>query len=123
VYVNEVMVDKKPLQVHGDEAPIHVRPGRGELEFHYTALSLSAAEKVRFKYKLEKIDSDWMDAGNRRTAYYNNVSPGRYKFRVIACNKDGIWNDIGASVAFELEPHYWQTLWFRGLMALLVVGG
>jgi ligand-binding sensor domain-containing protein/signal transduction histidine kinase len=124
VYVDRVMVDKKPLE-HGtgDEQRVHVQPGYGELEFHYTALCLSAPEKVRFKYKLEGVDSDWVDAGNRRTAYYNNISPGKYDFHVIACNKDGIWNETGASVPFELEPHYWQTWWFRGLMALLVIGG
>jgi signal transduction histidine kinase len=124
VYVNQVLVDKQPLREPGaDDTPLHVRPGRGELEFHYTAISLSAAEKVRFKYKLDRIDSDWVDAGNRRTAYYNNVSPGKYRFQVIACNKDGIWNDSGAAVTFELEPYYWQTWWFRGLLALLVIGG
>jgi ligand-binding sensor domain-containing protein/signal transduction histidine kinase len=125
VYVNQVLVDKRPQSqtTSADGAPIHVRPGRGELEFHYTAISLSAAEKVRFKYKLDRIDSDWVDAGSRRTAYYNNVSPGKYRFQVIACNKDGIWNDSGAVVTFELEPHYWQSWWFRGLLALLVIGG
>lgn len=123
VYVEQVTVDKAPLKfAAGGEAPIHVRPGHGELEFHYTALNLSAPEKTHFKYKLDKIDTDWVDAGNRRTAYYNNVSPGTYTFHVIACNKDGIWNEAGAAFTFELEPHYWQTWWFRGLLALLVVG-
>ncbi|HEY2083571.1 MAG TPA: triple tyrosine motif-containing protein, partial [Verrucomicrobiae bacterium] len=125
VYVDQVLVDQRPLALHGagNDAPVHIPPGRGELEIRYTAISLSAAEKVRFKYKLEGIDANWLDAGGRRAAYYNNIPPGPYKFRVIACNKDGIWNEIGASLPFELEPHYWQTLWFRGLMVLLVVGG
>ncbi|HEX4264251.1 MAG TPA: two-component regulator propeller domain-containing protein [Verrucomicrobiae bacterium] len=125
VYVTEVLVDKAPFSQRdaGAHDPVHIPPGYGELEFHYTAVSLSAAEKVRFKYKLDGIDTDWVDAGGRRTAYYNNVAPGPYKFQVVACNKDGIWNDVGASMLFELEPHYWQTWWFRGLMALLVVGG
>jgi ligand-binding sensor domain-containing protein/signal transduction histidine kinase len=124
VFIEQVIVDKKPMAgSFGDAQTVRIKPGRGELEFRYTALSLSAPEKERFKYKLDKTDSDWVDAGNRRTAYYNNLSPGQYRFRVVACNKDGIWNEIGASLAFELEPHYWQTWWFRGLMALLVVGG
>lgn len=124
VYVDQVLADKVPLApAAGGAAPIRVRPGHGELEFHYTALNLSAPEKIHFKYQLEGVNSDWVDAGNRRAAYYNNVSPGNYTFRVIARNKDGIWNETGAAFAFELEPHYWQTWWFRGLLALLVVGG
>jgi ligand-binding sensor domain-containing protein/signal transduction histidine kinase len=126
VFVEQLIADKKaqsPLSGAPAGAAIHIPPGRGELEFKYTALSLSAPEKDRFKYKLEPIDSDWVDAGSRRTAYYNNVSPGRYRFRVIACNKDSIWNDTGASLAFVFEPHYWQTWWFRGFMVVLVVGG
>ena len=124
VYVSQVLADKRPLAMRaGNNATIHIPPGRGELEFRYTAVSLSAAEKVRFKYKLEGIDTGWIDAEGRRTAYYNNVAPGPYKFRVIACNKDGVWSEAGASLAFQLEPHYWQTWWFRGLMVLLVVGG
>jgi len=126
VYIEHVLVDKKPLpQEFGtnDRRTVKIPPGNGELEFQYTALSLSAPEKERFKYKLQNIDSDWVDAGSRRTAHYNNLSPGKYGFQVIACNKDGVWNEMGASLAFELEPHYWQTWWFRGLIALLVVGG
>ena len=126
VYIEQVIVDKKPLpQKFGasDARTVKIPPGNGELEFQYTALSLAAPEKERFKYKLQDIDSDWVDAGTRRSAHYNNLSPGKYAFRVIACNKDGVWNDVGASLAFELEPHYWQTWWFRGLIALLVIGG
>lgn len=94
-----------------------LKPGRGELEFHYTALSYSTPEKNRFKYKVEGLDTDWVDAGTRRTAFYNNVPPGSYTFRVIACNKDGIWNDMGAVMSFRLQPHYWQTWWFKALLA------
>jgi ligand-binding sensor domain-containing protein/signal transduction histidine kinase len=122
VYIEQIIVDKKPLAGKLSDT-VHIKPGRGELEFHYTALSLSAPEKVRFKYKLQNSDSDWVDAGNRRIAYYNNLSPGQYRFHVIACNKDGVWNEIGSSLTFELEPHYWQTWWFRSLIVLLVLGG
>ena len=104
-------------------APLRIPPGRGELQFQYTALSLAAPEKSRFAYKLDNIDSDWIDAGSRRTAYYNNLPPGTYQFHVKACNKDGIWNENGASLSFILRPYYWQTWWFRGGMALAFVGG
>lgn len=102
---------------------VMVRPGRGELEFHYTALSLKAPESCHFKYKLEGLDVEWVDVGTRRVAYYNNVSPGRYTFRVIGCDKDGVWNEAGASLALELRPHFWQYWWLRVVAGLLVVGG
>ncbi len=102
------------------------RPGRGEFEFHYAALSLSAAEKNRFKYKLEGIDTDWINADTRRLAHYNNLYPGHYQFRVLGCNDHGVWNERGAVVAFVLQPHVWQTWWFMtlGVVAILAaVGG
>jgi len=66
------------------------RRARGELEIHYTALSLTAPEKSRFKYRLEGYDQDWVEADTRRVAYYTNLWPGDYNFRVIACNNDGV---------------------------------
>src|SRR6185437_899791 len=126
VYVEQVIADRTPrlpAARPANNVPLVIPPGRGELEFHYTTLSLSAPEKDRFKYKLDSVDSEWVDAGSRRTAYYNNVSPGHYTFHVAACNKDGIWNESGASLAFILKPHYWQTWWFRALAVVFVVGG
>jgi diguanylate cyclase (GGDEF)-like protein len=78
-------------------------------------------DRVRFKYQLEGYDRDWVDAGSRRVAYYTNLPPGPYRFRVIACNNDGLWNQNGASVSFTLKPHYYQTGWFRALCVLLLV--
>jgi ligand-binding sensor domain-containing protein/signal transduction histidine kinase len=94
-------------------------PSNGELEIHYTALSLPAPEKNRFKYKLDGVDSDWVDADGRRTVSYKRLPPGSYVFRVIACNNEGIWNESGATVALVLRPHLWQTWWFLGLSSLL----
>jgi ligand-binding sensor domain-containing protein/signal transduction histidine kinase len=102
--------------------PLHIPPGRGELEFQYAALDFSAPQKARFKYRLEGVDSQWIDAGVRRIAYYNNLAPGSYHFQVRACNKDGVWNEAGASMSVILVPHYWQTLWFRGLMVVTILG-
>ena len=95
-------------------------PGSERLEFQYTGLSLLAPEKVRFRYRLEGFDSDWVDAGTRRTAYYTNLFPGRYTFRVIACNNDGIWSEQGASLGLRLRPHFYQTRSFYALGAGLV---
>jgi hypothetical protein len=69
---------------------------------------------VRFRYKLEDHDSEWQDPGTRHQAFYANLRPGKYRFRVIACNNDGIWNEEGASLAFSLAAAWYQTWWFRG---------
>ncbi|MEW6731934.1 MAG: two-component regulator propeller domain-containing protein [Acidobacteriota bacterium] len=96
-------------------------PGKSELEFYYTGLSFFSPKRVRFKYKLEGFDKDWVEAGTRRTAYYTNIPPGQYTFRVIACNNDGAWNTTGASFQFYLTPHFYQTYWFYALCFLTVL--
>jgi signal transduction histidine kinase len=121
VIIEEVIADQQPSAIpaaSGGSAALTIPPGRGDLEIHYTTTSLEEPEKNRFKYKLDGIDSDWVEV-TRRVAYYNNLRPGNYQFHVIACNNDGVWNHAGASVALVLRPHLWQTWWFRGTAALL----
>jgi diguanylate cyclase (GGDEF)-like protein len=96
-----------------------IQPGLKSLEFHYTGLSFRVPERVRFKCQLVGYDRDWIDAGSRRVAYYTNLSPGNYRFRVIAANDDGVWNLQGASVNVSLKPHYYQTRWFYLLCIVL----
>ncbi|HEY1788207.1 MAG TPA: two-component regulator propeller domain-containing protein [Verrucomicrobiae bacterium] len=103
--------------------PLRISPGRGELEFQYAAIGFSAPETGRFKYRLDGMDSNWIDAGIRRVAYYNRLPPGRYRFEVQACSKDGIWNEAGAALDVIIAPHVWQTLWFRAFIALMIIGG
>jgi len=93
-------------------------PRTTDLQIGYTALSLSVPEKVRFRYRLEEVDKDWQDAGTRREAFYTRLGPGKYHFRVIACNNDGVWNDEGAHLDFNIAPTWYQTIWFRGLYVL-----
>ena len=93
-------------------------PRTTDLQIGYTALSLSVPEKVRFRYRLEGVDKDWQDAGTRREAFYNRLGPGKYHFRVIACNNDGVWNEEGAHLDFNIAPAWYQTIWFRGLCVL-----
>ncbi len=93
-----------------------IKPGHSRLSFEYTGLSFAAPQKVRFRYRLEGFDRNWVDAGTRRVAYYTNLPPGNYRFRVLARNNDGFWNRNGASIAFRLEPHFYQTYWFDALM-------
>ena len=93
-----------------------------DLQIDYTALSLVAPEKVLFRYMLEGWDRDWQDAGNRRQAFYTNLSPRNYRFRVMACNNSGVWNEAGAFLDFSVAPAYYQTFWFRlSCVAALVV--
>jgi signal transduction histidine kinase/ligand-binding sensor domain-containing protein len=84
-----------------------------DLEIDYTALSLVAPEKNRFRVKLEGRDAEWQDAGNRRQAFYSDLAPGRYRFRVTGSNNSGVWSEAGAFIDFSVAPAYYQTIWFR----------
>jgi len=97
----------------GNAAPLQIPPGRQRFEFHYAGLSYIAPEKVRFKYKLEGLEQGWNDANTKRVAQYSYLPPGSYRFRVIACNNDGVWNANGATLAFTVLPFFWQTWWFQ----------
>jgi signal transduction histidine kinase len=101
-------------------------PGVEELEFEFTALSLAAPGNVTFRYQLEGLNKDWVDAGIVRVARYANVQPKDYKFRVTACNRDGIWNEVGSVVALTVKPHLWERTWFRvacGVAVFYLFGG
>jgi ligand-binding sensor domain-containing protein/signal transduction histidine kinase len=138
IFIEEVLADKKPM-LHGqpimlppvgnDEESsagnlnLQVPPGRGELEFHFTALNFRNPEKSLFRYRLDGVDTDWIDTGSRRVAHYNNISPGAYRFRVMACNSDGVWNESSAALAITLAPQFWQTWWFRFLAWIGIAAG
>jgi signal transduction histidine kinase/DNA-binding response OmpR family regulator len=91
-----------------------IRAG-GSLEFHYAALSFLFPEFIQFRYRLEGFDTGWVEAGNRRAAYYTNIPPGTYRFRVAARNVGGAWNESAASFPVEARPHFYQTFWFAAL--------
>lgn len=112
VRVEQMVVDHQEIDL-SDAA--EVWPGRGDVEIRYTALSFVAPERVRFKYRLEGFDREWVDAGTRRVAYYTNLPPGEYTFKVVAANSDGVWNEAGASLTFRQRPHFYQTSWFYAL--------
>jgi ligand-binding sensor domain-containing protein len=94
-------------------------PRTTDLQIGYTAPSLSVPEKVRFRYRLEGVDKDWQDAGTRREAFYTRLGPGEYHFRVIACNNDGVWNEEGAHLDFNIKAAWYQTIWFEGFTCSL----
>jgi PAS domain S-box-containing protein len=116
VRIEKVIADRKVyLETLPGGAPSNPRlpPLVRELEIDYTALSLVVPEKVLFRYKLEGWDEDWQDAGTRRQAFYSNLPPRNYTFRVKACNNSGLWNEAGVSFDFSVAPAYYQTNWFR----------
>ncbi|HXJ94062.1 MAG TPA: two-component regulator propeller domain-containing protein [Terriglobia bacterium] len=96
-----------------------VPAGNGQLDFYYTALSFLSPDKIRFRYQLEGFDKDWVDAGARRAAYYTNLPPGHYRFRVAASSGDGAWNQQSASCEVFLAPRFYQASWFQVLCSLL----
>jgi signal transduction histidine kinase/ligand-binding sensor domain-containing protein len=125
VHVEQITADRKTYDATSDvNGHLRLPPLVRDLQIDYTALSFVAPEKVRFRYKLEGRDLDWRDAGNRRQAFYADLPPGNYRFRVSASNDSGVWNEAGALLDFGVAPAYYQTNWFRllcvaALLALL----
>jgi hypothetical protein len=120
VVVERFTVDDTELS--GTGAEITIPPGHVRYGFEYAGLSYDSPSRVRYRYILEGFDKQWTQAGSRRNAYYTNLPPRHYHFRVQAANEDGIWNETGAEVAFDIRPPFYRTLWFLGL-ALLVLSG
>jgi signal transduction histidine kinase len=121
VQIEAMRVGDQPVTNLMEGGLIKVPPGRHRFEFQYTGLSFVDPEKVQFKYRLHGFETDWVEAGTKRTVNYNYIPPGYYAFQVIACNNDGVWNQTGASIAFRVLPYFWQTLWFRILAWVLIV--
>lgn len=138
VVIEEVLVDGKNLEDESLQNPaeqrtggpvldrekglLEVPPGKHQLEFRYTGLSLVSSDWVQFRYQLENADANWTDAGKRRYAQYNLLPAGDYRFRVIACNSDGVWNNEGASLRIRILPHFYETWWFQLIASLVVIG-
>lgn len=128
VVLEEVRADGKSLvpttwsNAADNARPIQIGPRVGRLEFQYAALSFTAPERVSFRYQLVGFDPTWVEAGPRRVADYSQLRPGRYEFRVIACNEDSVWNEAGATVSLIYLPTFWQTLWFRLLVIATMLG-
>ena len=100
---------------------LRISPGKHRVEFRYTGVSFDSPERVRFRYRLDGLDNDWLEAGTQRSALYNYVPPGRYTFHVAACNADGAWVEASAPLALTVLPHFWQQWWVMLLAALGVL--
>jgi signal transduction histidine kinase len=122
VAMERFAVDDVAQATHSATLFEQIPAGHVHFQFDYAGLSFTAPQKVRYRYILEGFDRDWTNAGARRTAYYTNIPSGRYTFRVQAANNDGLWNTQGAALAFELRPHFYQTLWFYALLLATGVG-
>jgi len=127
VLVESVVVDTKPVTIGSGGSGgsgLRLEPGQVNVEINYTGLSFISPELVKFKYRLGGLDDDWVDAGTRRTAYYAHLPPGTYSFRVIAANRDGFWNEVGATFQIVVVPPFWRTGWFvaAALLALSLIG-
>lgn len=117
VMIESFQLDRAPVAL---DSEVRIQPNQENFEIQYTALSYISSEDLRFKYKLEGLDREWVDAGMRRTAYYSHVRPGSYTFKVIAANRDGVWNLQGASIRLKVLPRFYQTWWFPTVLALTI---
>jgi ligand-binding sensor domain-containing protein/signal transduction histidine kinase len=126
VVIESVEVGGAPIETNNLRVslpPVVIVPaGREGVDIQYTSLNLAAADKTRFRYRMEGHDHLWTEAGETRSAHYPNLPPGNYLFHVIAGNEDDVWNYNGATLAFIIEPPYWQKWWFRTAMALVLLG-
>ena len=120
VMIEAIRIDNQETTT--SRSALQITPAQENFEIQYTALSFINSENLRFKYKLEGLDVDWVDAGTRRTAYFSHVPPGKYTFRVIAANSDGVWNTEGESVRITVLPPFYRTWWFLTLAALAAGG-
>jgi ligand-binding sensor domain-containing protein/signal transduction histidine kinase len=119
VAIETIKIDNESL---GDNLPaVEIAPGKNNLEINYTGLSFVKPEFVKFRYRLDGLDKDWIEAGTRRAAYYSYLPPGDYVFRVAAANSDGVWNETGKQVRVKVLPPFYRTLWF--VLLTLALGG
>ena len=112
-----------PLELYQVDAHLHLAPSqRQQVEFDFTALTFIKPEAIGFKYRLHGLDSDWVEAGTRRSASFAQIPPGHYRFQVTACNSDGVWNKTGAALKLTVEPYWWETAWFKVTGTLSAAG-
>lgn len=118
VVIERILRDREELRA---DAAVHIYPDQKSLEIHYAGLSFIKPEHARFRYRIEGLDREWVEAGDRRVAFYSHLPAGEYLFRVIAANSDGVWNQEGAALKIIVTPPFWKRGWFIALMGLAAV--
>ena len=114
-YIESVIVDRKEFPA---TANLKISPHPRDLQIDYTSPTFLIPQRVKFRYRLEGYDRDWHEAGTRRQAFYTDLPPGKYTFRVVASNSDGVWDDTPARLDFSVTPAYYQTNWFLAFCAV-----
>jgi signal transduction histidine kinase/ligand-binding sensor domain-containing protein len=131
VVIEEMRVDGVPHEfksiVNAEELSstnraLSTGPGRHYIEFRFTGIDFTAPDKVRCKWQLEGAEKQWRESMSQRVIGYGPLPPGNYRFRVLAANSDGIWNEAGASMAFVVLPFFWETWWFKTFLIATVCG-
>lgn len=123
VIIEEMRVDGVDRMSGGSRnTPLSIGPGRHYIEFHFTGINFTAPDKMRFKWRLEGAEKQWREGLNQRVIGYGPLLPGNYRFSVLAANSDGVWNEMGASVAFVVLPFFWETWWFKACLIVAVFG-
>jgi ligand-binding sensor domain-containing protein/signal transduction histidine kinase len=126
VVIEEMRVDGEPREfgsaANDEKHYVRIGPGRHYVEFRFTGINFTAPDKVRFKWQLEGLEKQWREGMNQRVIGYGPLLPGTYRFRVLAANSDGRWNETGASAAFIVLPFFWQTWWFKTLLIAALCG-
>ncbi|HEV2436380.1 MAG TPA: two-component regulator propeller domain-containing protein [Verrucomicrobiae bacterium] len=127
VIIEEMRVDGEPCDitpvVNDKRHFLRIAPGRHYVEFRFTGINFTEPDKVRFKWRLEGVEKQWRGSMGQRVFGYGPLLPGSYRFRVLAANNDGIWNETGASVAFIVLPFFWETWWFKTILLAAICGG
>jgi signal transduction histidine kinase len=120
IAIDRKSVDKSLLQsaIQNPRSAIELQPGQSNIALEYTALSLTRSDQIKFRYRLEGLEENWVEAGTRRAVDYSYLPAGSYTFRVIAANANGVWNNDGAAMRIVVRPYFYQTWWFIGLEAL-----
>ncbi len=117
-YIESLVADRKEFKATPN---LKVAPNPRDLQIDYTSPTFSIPQEVNFRYRLDGYERDWHEAGTRRQAFYTDLPPGKYSFRVIACNSDGVWSDNAAKLDFSIAPAYYQTNWFRAVCACILL--
>ena len=120
VFIDELLVNDRSLEITD---PLQVPTLCNKIEFRFSVLSYAAPQSVHIRYRLDDVDSDWVEIVNQRGAVYSALRPGKYQMHLTACNNDGVWNETGTSLSFVVRPAWWQDWWFQGTMLIVGVTG